>query len=106
MIEYKNLKVQDFDFEIDAESITQTGNSIVFPVNIFLKADGEPAFTKGIIVNATFHKQLKATENYKSDLMEILRARVEKEILDKMREDNAVDIHEKVDFIKMKKIPV
>lgn len=104
MINFTDLKVEDFDFEIKAEDIRAMGKFILFPVNVLLKSSGEVAFSENVQVNAKFHKQLQGEDNYEESIATILKARIRPRILDIIREDDEIQVQEKVNLIKLGKI--
>lgn len=106
MINLKELKVEDFNFEIRGDEIRQMGKFILFPVNVLFKSNGEPAFSQTVQINAKFHEQLKGEENYQSSLTKILKARIEPEILKFIHDDDGIKVQEKVSLIALGKIPL
>ena len=97
MIDWQNVNLDDFTFDVDAEGIQEIGPSQVFPVKVH-RQDGTPAFSCAIPVRAEFYRQLKQTADWEAALLKILKSRVREEIMKRMKQ-HPVPIEDKLQLI-------
>jgi len=94
MIDWQNVKLEEFTFDVDVEGVQEIGPSQVFPVKVRTQDDAS-AFTCNIPVRSQFYHQLKQTADWEAALLKILKSRVREEILKRMKQ-NPVLIEDKL----------
>jgi hypothetical protein len=97
MIDWQNVNIEEFTFDVGVEGIQEIGPSQVFPVKVHTH-DGTSAFVCNVPVRAEFYRQLKQTADWEAALLKILKSRVREEILKRMKR-NPVPIADKLQLI-------
>jgi hypothetical protein len=97
MIDWSKTTLEEFELRIEGEGIQESGNHIIFPVQVYHR-DGTAAFLKSIPIRSDFYEALKKTSGWKEALIKIFRQRVRDELSQKIREET-VTVEEKIQFI-------
>ena len=101
MIDWENCKPEDFQMQVQGEEVTESGPSLIFPVQVYHK-DGEFAFSHGVPIRADFYRQLKKMEGWQQDFMTIVGKRVRDEIVQRLKTQE-VSILDKIDLLKIER---
>lgn len=99
MIDWENSKFEDFEIEVLGDGVIRSGESLVFPVNVYEK-DKALVFSHQVTIRAEFYIQLKGREYWQKELMDIICNRTRDEIKKRSKKED-VSIDDKIDLIKM-----
>ncbi len=97
MIDWEKASPDDFTWQMEVESIQESGDSIIFPVRVYHK-DGDLAFLKSVPIRADFYRDLKKTDDWKSALTKIFQQRVRDDLTARIQKV-AVPIEDKIAWI-------
>jgi|CryGeyStandDraft_13_1057135.scaffolds.fasta_scaffold120049_1 hypothetical protein len=103
MIDWSQCRTEDFNLVVDGEEIQQVGQTQLFPVRVFYKGETF-AFQKSVPLRAEFYAQLREREDWKEQLMEILKNRVREEIVERIR-SSQIGIDDKLELMATSKFP-
>jgi len=103
MIDWSQCRTEDFKLVVDGEEIQQVGQTQLFPVRVFYKGETF-AFQKSVPLRAEFYAQLREREDWKEQLMEILKNRVREEIVERIR-SSQIGIDDKLELMATSKFP-
>lgn len=101
MIDWSKATPEDFELRVEGEGIHETGNHIIFPVQVFHQ-DGTLAFLKSIPIRSEFYAALKKMPDWKSVLMKIFRQRVRDDLTERFQV-RFIPVADKVEWIDFKK---
>jgi hypothetical protein len=104
MIDWNKATPEDFELRVEGEGIQESGNHIIFPVQVFHQ-DGTPAFLKSIPIRLEFYDALNKTADCKTALMKIIRQRVRDELAERLQPPS-IPVADKVDWIDFDKQPL
>jgi len=101
MIDWKNCKPEDFSVAYITEEVLETGDRVVFPVDVYHGAD-EFVFRKSVPIMSSYYFELRKTQGWKEHLLKVLKARVKDEIVQRIN-TGRVDIQDKIDLFSESK---
>ncbi len=104
MIDWSQCQAEEFNLVVEGEEIQQVGQTQLFPVRVFYKGETF-AFQKSVPLRAEFYAQLRYREDWKEQLMKILKNRVREEIDEKIR-SSRIGIDDKLELMAMSKNPI
>ena len=94
MIDWKNVKPEDFRIRFDVDEIDQAGDTLFFPVSVYT-VDGEKVFTKLVPIRAEFYFELRALDTWNDSLKKIIKNRVRDDIQERIKTER-VAIQDKI----------
>lgn len=97
MIDWEKARPDDFRYQMEVESIHESGDSIIFPVRIYHK-DGEYAFLKPVPIRADFYRDLKKTPDWQKAMTKIFEQRIKDDIIARTK-TGPVPIEDKIAWI-------
>jgi hypothetical protein len=101
MIDWSKATPEEFELRIEAEGIQESGNHIIFPVQVYHRG-GAPTFLKSIPIRSEFYDALKKTTDWKTALMKIFRQRVRDDLAQRIK-PQVVPVVDKIDLINTDK---
>lgn len=104
MIDWSKATPEDFELRVEGEGIQETGDHIIFPVQVFHR-DGTTAFLKSIAIRSEFYGALKKTSDWKTALMKIFRQRVRDDLAERFQ-SQSISVADKVALIDFDKQPL
>ncbi|QPJ64583.1 MAG: hypothetical protein G3M78_03900 [Candidatus Nitrohelix vancouverensis] len=105
MIDWKQVRPEDFNCSFEGEEIVETATHIQIPVKIIHRDSGETAFSKMVSIRADFYRELKEQTGHFQALVKIVNRRCREAILQRMH-SKQMDVSDKLEMIYMEENPI